>query len=164
MLAFGKVPLPHRSCAGTCECPTLQPFLQEDEAPIPQELAEAEGHNPLLTKKDDLLLKPRRELETLGLLYRSRAKEVSPACAGLTLVSTLTIAACNAACFSGRVSPVQCCNAAALQEQPWGEHRSRLSCSFSRRQKNVERNTSFSPIPLKMLHGWCNDLLEIGHS
>ena len=65
------------------------------EAPIPQELAEAEGHNPLVTRKADLLLKPHRELRILGLLYCSREKEISLACVGLILVSTLTIVACT---------------------------------------------------------------------
>ena len=63
------------------------------EAPTPQELAEPDGHNPLPTRKADLLLKPHRELRVLGLPYCSREKEISLTCTGLTLVSTLTVAA-----------------------------------------------------------------------
>lgn len=59
-LAFRKVlPTPQMSQ------PAGSSFLSK--APIPQQLSEAEGHNPLLTRKDELLVKSQGGLWILGL-------------------------------------------------------------------------------------------------
>lgn len=43
------------------------------KAPLPQELSEAEGHNPLLTRRNELLVKSQAELWILGLKEKKKS-------------------------------------------------------------------------------------------
>lgn len=135
-------PNPQKSCWDPGMSQSAGPSFPS-QAPIPQELAEAEGHSPLLTTKADLLLKSHREYS-----YRSREKEISISCVGLRLVKHADHHSLHTACPLGCTRD-HCCNAAALRERPWGGHRPRQSCSFSSRPQKCGNEHRLLPDSLQ---------------